>query len=135
MIIGTRLEFCLSDILTGAVNIDDVYSVISDGVNFNDSEQLQSWWKNQLDPMTVHWSQGRNSLHLFEFDVVGNLITDLSLNGTLMHRDRVLAARAMELNQMDYHAHWYSIHLREQDMDPAVKLAWDHYRMLAGLCK
>jgi len=31
--------------------------------------------------------------------------------------------------------HWYQLTLREKDMEPAVKMAWDHYRMLAGLCK
>ena len=135
MIIGTRLEFCLSDILIGEVDISDVYSVISDGLNFNDSDQLESWWKDQLDPMTVHWSQGKNSLYLFDFDKVCNLITDLSLSGTLVTRDRVVAGRAIELNQMTDHSHWYNINLREKDMEPAVKLAWDHYLMLAGLCK
>jgi hypothetical protein len=120
--------------LTHDVDIYDVYCIITE-INYNSSEQLDSWWLNQLDPMTVHWSQGKNSLHLFDFDTVCNLITDLSLSGILVTRDRIVASRAMELNQMDYHAHWYSINLREKDMEPAVKLAWDHYLMLAGLCK
>ena len=37
MIIGTRLEYCLSDILLNEVNIDDVYVIIADNqFNFND---------------------------------------------------------------------------------------------------
>jgi hypothetical protein len=66
---------------------------------------------------------------------VYNLIIELKDNGTIVTRDKVNPSRAIEIQTMASSDHWYQINLREKDMEPAVKLAWDHYRMLAGLCK
>jgi hypothetical protein len=135
MILGTNLEFCVSDLLSEKVDISEVFSIITYNINFSNSSMAENWWNNQLDPMTVHWSQGKNLLHLFDYDTVYNLIIELKDNGTIVTRDKVNPSRAIEIQTMASSDHWYQINLREKDMEPAVKLAWDHYRMLAGLCK
>ena len=135
MILGTNLEFCVSDLLCEKVDISEVFSIITYDINFSNSSMAENWWNNQLDPMTVHWSQGKNLLHLFDYDTVYNLIVELKDNGTIVTRDKVNPSRAIEIQTMASSAHWYQINLREKDMEPAVKLAWDHYQLLAGLCK
>ena len=135
MILGTNLEFCVSDLLSEKVDISEVFSIITYNINFSNSSMAENWWNNQLDPMTVHWSQGKNLLHLFDYDTVYNLIIELKDNGTIVTRDKVNPSRAIEIQTMASSAHWYQINLREKDMEPAVKLAWDHYQLLAGLCK
>jgi hypothetical protein len=135
MILGTNLEFCVSDLLCEKVDISEVFSIITYNINFSNSSMAENWWNNQLDPMTVHWSQGKNLLHLFDYDTVYNLIVELKDNGTIVTRDKVNPSRAIEIQTMASSAHWYQINLREKDMEPAVKLAWDHYQLLAGLCK
>ena len=135
MILGTNLEFCVSDLLSEKVDISEVFSIITYNINFSNSSMVENWWNNQLDPMTVHWSQGKNLLHLFDYDTVYNLIVELRDNGTIVTRDKVNPSRAIEIQTMASSAHWYQINLREKDMEPAVKLAWDHYQLLAGLCK
>ncbi len=135
MILGTNLEFCLSDLLSEKVDIADVYSIIVNDINFSNSYNAENWWNNQLDPLTVHWSQGKNLLYLFDYDTVYNLIIELKDNGTIVSRNKVNPSRAIEIQTMASKDHWYQINLREEDMEPAVKLAWDHYQLLAGLCK
>ena len=135
MILGTNLEFCVSDLLCEKVDISEVFSIITYNINFSNSSMAENWWNNQLDPMTVHWSQGKNLLHLFDYDTVYNLIVELKDNGTIVTRDKVNPSRAIEIQTMASSDHWYQINLREKDMEPAVKLAWDHYQLLAGLCK
>jgi hypothetical protein len=135
MILGTNLEFCVSDLLSEKVDISEVFSITTYNINFSNSSMAENWWNNQLDPMTVHWSQGKNLLHLFDYDTVYNLIIELKDNGTIVTRDKVNPSRAIEIQTMASSAHWYQINLREKDMEPAVKLAWDHYQLLAGLCK
>ncbi|MDA9993158.1 hypothetical protein N9E09_00645 [bacterium] len=135
MILGTNLEFCVSDLLCEKVDISEVFSIITYNINFSNSSMAENWWNNQLDPMTVHWSQGKNLLHLFDYDTVYNLIIELKDNGTIVTRDKINPSRAIEIQTMASSDHWYQINLREKDMEPAVKLAWDHYQLLAGLCK
>ena len=135
MIIGTRFEFCLSDILLGSVNYDDVYAIVAQNLEFNNSRLMETWWEIQMDPMAQHYSAGRNSLHLFSFDEVFAKILDLQTDNRILKRETGSTLGMIDILRSDGKVHWYQINLREVDMEPAVKLAWDHYRMLAGLCK
>jgi hypothetical protein len=136
MIIGTRLEYCISDLLLKTESLEDVFVIVSDGlVNFSDSEQVEEWWSRQIDPMASHLSQGRNSLHLFELEEVHHYILALQDDGTIVTRHVLMPSKLINIMRADSKDHWYQVNLREKDMEPAVKMAWDHYRMLAGLCK
>ena len=136
MLLGTRLEFCITDLLMKKVDINNVYVIVGDTrINFHNMDEVTHWWDRQMDPMTSHLSQGRNSLHLFDFEEVYHYILTLLDNGKLVLRDKALPTHAFDAMLSDMRTHWYQINLREEDMDPAVKLAWDHYVMLSGLCK
>ena len=135
MIIGTRFEFCLSDILLGSVNYDDVYAIVAQDLDFNNTSLMDTWWEIQMNPMTQHYSTGKNSLHLFSFDEVFAKILDLQTDNKILKREAGSTLGMINVLRSDGKVHWYQINLREVDMEPAVKLAWDHYRMLAGLCK
>ena len=135
MIIGTRFEFCLSDILLDKVDYDDIYAVIAQDLNLNDSRYMDTWWNIQIDPMAQHYSAGKNSLHLFSYDEVVSKILDLQTDNKLLRRDVGRPIGMLDILKSDGKVHWYQINLRELDMEPAVKLAWGHYKMLSGLCK
>ncbi len=136
MLLGTRLEYCISDLLLKKVDINNVYVIVGDTrINYHDFEAATHWWDRQLDPMTSHLSQGRNSLHLFDFEEVYHCIITLLDDGKLVIRDSVLPTKAYDIMMSDSKSHWYQINLREVDMEPAVKLAWDHYQILSGLCR
>lgn len=137
MIIGTRLEYCLSDILLDEVNVDDVYVIVADNqFNFNNINSYSTWWDRQMDPMTQHLSRGKNSLHLFGYEECLMRVQQLVEEGKIAFRNDALVSKMLsDVIDNGEHAHWYQLNIREKDMDPAVKLAWDHYRMLAGLCR
>ena len=137
MIIGTRLEYCLSDILLNEVNIDDVYVIIADNqFNFNDLNSYSNWWDRQMDPMTQHLSRGKNSLHLFGYEECLIRVQQLVEEGKIAFRnDAIISKMLSDVIDSGEYEHWYQLTLREKDMEPAVKMAWDHYRMLAGLCR
>ena len=137
MIIGTRLEYCLSDILLNEVNIDDVYVIVADNqFNFNDLNSYSNWWDRQMDPMTQHLSRGKNSLHLFGYEECLIRVQQLVEEGKIAFRnDAIISKMLSDVIDSGEYEHWYQLTLREKDMEPAVKMAWDHYRMLAGLCK
>ena len=137
MIIGTRLEYCLSDILLGEVNIDDVYVIVADNqFDFKNLNSYSTWWDRQMDPMTQHLSRGKNSLHLFGYEECLIRVQQLVEDGKIAFRNDAIISKMLSdgIDNGEYE-HWYQLTLREKDMEPAVKMAWDHYRMLAGLCK
>lgn len=136
MLLGTRLEYCLSDLLAGHVSIDDVYLIVtSDSTNFSNSLESDEWWDRSIDPMSLHISQGRNYLNLFDYEDALHLVHVLLDEGKLVQRERGNPFNNIRRMQEDNRAHWYQINLREVDMVPAVKEAWDYYLMLSGLCK
>jgi len=137
MIIGTRLEYCLSDILLNEVNIDDVYVIVADNqFDFKNLNSYSTWWDRQMDPMTQHLSRGKNSLHLFGYEECLIRVQQLIEEGKIAFRnDAIISKMLSDVIDNGETEHWYQLTLREKDMEPAVKMAWDHYRMLAGLCK
>jgi hypothetical protein len=137
MIIGTRLEYCLSDILLNEVNIDDVYVIVADNqFDFKNLNSYSTWWDRQMDPMTQHLSRGKNSLHLFGYEECLIRVQQLVEEGKIAFRnDAIISKMLSDVIDSGEYEHWYQLTLREKDMEPAVKMAWDHYRMLAGLCK
>lgn len=135
MLLGTKLSYCISDILLKKVNIDDVYCIIAQEVNFKSMDSFTHWFDGQVDPMVINLSKGKNALHLFDFEEVYHLCLTLHSDGVIVVRDTGNPITLLTKVGQSVRNHWYQINLQEQDMEPAVKLAWDHYRMMAGLCK
>lgn len=136
MLLGTRLSYCLSDILLKKVNISDVYAIIvQDEFDIKNMDKFTHWYDTQIDPMVINLSKGNNAMHLFDFEEVYHLCLTLYEEGVIVVRETGNPISLLIKTKQSVIDHWYEITLREQDMEPAVKLAWDHYRMLAGLCK
>lgn len=135
MLLGTKLAYCISDILLKKVNINDVYCILAQEVNFKSMDSFTHWFDGQVDPMVINMSRGNNALHLFDFEEVYHLCLTLYEDGVIVVRDTGNPIALLSRVGQSIADHWYQINLREKDMEPAVKLAWDHYRMLAGLCK
>ena len=136
MLLGTRLSYCLSDILLKKVNISDVYAIIvQDEFDIKNMDKFTHWYDTQIDPMVINLSKGNNALHLFDFEEVYHLCLTLYEEGVIVVRETGNPISLLIKTKQSVIDHWYEITLREKDMEPAVKLAWDHYRMLAGLCK
>ena len=96
MIIGTRLEYCLSDILLNEVDIDYVYVIIADNqFNFNDLNSYSSWWDRQMDPMTQHLSRGKNSLHLFGYEECLIRVQQLVEDGKIAFRNDAIISKML----------------------------------------
>lgn len=136
MIIGTKFEYCLSDLMLGSVNIDDVYVVLMNTeFNYNNTDTVTHWWDRQMDPIASHLSQGKNSLYTFDFEDVWMKIQTMAEDGKLATRTEMLPSKMIDVMTRSRGDHWFELQLRNEDMEPAVKLAWEHYQMLAGLCK
>lgn len=135
MLLGTNLTYCISDILLKKVDLNDVYCIIAHDVNIRSMDSFTHWYDTQVDPMVINLSNGRNVFHLFDFEEVYHLCLTLYQDGAIVIRDTGNPVNLLVRAKQAARSHWYQINLREQDMEPAVKLAWDHYQMLAGLCK
>lgn len=135
MLLGTNLTYCISDILLKKVNFNDVYCIIAHDVNIKSIDAFTHWYDTQVDPMVINLSNGKNLFHLFDFEEVYHLCLTLYQDGVIVVRDTGNPINLLVRANQAARSHWYQINLREQDMEPAVKLAWDHYQMLAGLCK
>lgn len=136
MMIGTHLEYCLSDIMSGDVHTDDVYVIVADGgINWDSTEVAAHWWDRQMDPWSNHLTQGKNSLNTYTFEEVYMRIHTLIDQGKLASRGDVFPGAISDIVSLTVKSHWYEMITPRKDMEPAVKLAWEHYQMLAGLCK
>lgn len=137
MIIGTRFAYCLSDIMLGEVDVNEVYVITIDNEFnlLNSTDSLTHWWDRQMDPMTSHWSQGKNSLHLFDFEECYMKIQTMAEDGKLAFRQDTLPSKLSDIMHQNKGAHWFELAPKQSHTEPAVKLAYDHYVMLTGLCK
>lgn len=136
MIIGTKFDYCLSDLMLKTIDIDDVFVVVADSqINLNNTDSLTAWWDRQMDPMTQYYSRGKNSLHLFTFEDCYMKIQTMTEDGKLATRTDMLPSKMIDTITRSRGEHWFELQLRREDMDPAVELAWNHYQMLSGLCK
>lgn len=135
MRVGLSLSRCVRDIVTGTVNYDDVLVVIA-RTDF-DPENDKQWsgiWRG--------YGGGTNAGSLWsapewaEFTdtdekLVRNTCIALKIDGKL-HQPRQFGAYPERLPY-----YWLETMAPNADVDsnPALKKAWDQYKMLAGLSK
>jgi len=137
MIIGTRFSYCLSDVMLQRIDINDIYCIIAENeFDLNSTDSLTIWWDRQMDPMARHYTKGKNNLHLFDFEDCYMKIQTMAEDGKLAFRKDALPSKLLAniMHQTDGE-HWFELAPRQSHVSPAVKLAWDHYCMLSGLCK
>ena len=127
MKLGFALGPCVRDILLGNVKDEDVgFILVDDGFN----------WDSQPDGIELLLM---NNLMLKQFDeqVVYNQIDILHFSGKLVSTtNNDISSFWPEFADKNNQSIgiWCDVIVSPEFSTPAVKHAWDHYQMLAGLC-
>lgn len=123
MKIGTSYSRCIVDIIEGKVKEDEVMVIITrTDFDPNISEQWESIWLGYTDYR--EWSAYKDREQ--EFLELTQRMYD---NGQI-HQPRKFGAFVSRSREI-----WYDLVLTSEvkDSNPAVKKAWDQYKMLANL--
>lgn len=128
MKIGLSFSRCLRDIHEGKVSFFDVLVIVA-RTDFDprNDKQWQSIWNGYT---YGGWSYPEWADYTDKEDEFRKLAVDLYDHGKL-HQPRQFGAHPPRL---DYH--WLDCAVPVDDLEnlPAVKEAWEHYQVLAGLC-
>jgi hypothetical protein len=135
MKLGTSYSRCLRDIVDGAVNIDEVMVIIA-RTNFDpeDDAQWEGIWRGYATAAQWGgsvWSHPEWSNYQDREKEFRDLSIRLKQSGKL-HQPRQFGAHPQRWE--DY---WYDLVLTSSvhEANPAVKRAWDNYKLIAGLAK
>ena len=128
MKIGLSFSRCLRDIYEGKVKFSEVIVIVS-RTNFDPHNDAQ--WNDIWDGYTRGgWSNPEWSNHIDKYTEFRQLAVDLYDKGRL-HQPRKFGAHPLS---MKYYWLDCAVPVEELEEVPAVKEAWEHYQMLAGLC-
>jgi len=130
MKVGTSYSRCLLDIFEGRVDINDVMVIVA-RTNFDpfDDEQWANIWSGYHTGAYTfshpEWARLKDE----DEEPMRDLSKELYDTGKL-HQPRKFGAYPQRMDQ-----YWYELILTEdiKDSNPAVKKAWEQYRMLAHL--
>jgi hypothetical protein len=123
MKIGTSYSRCMVDIIEGKVKEDEVMVIITrTDFDPNISEQWESIWLGYTDYR--EWSAYKDREQEFLE------LTQRMYNNGQIHQPRKFGAFVSRSREI-----WYDLVLTSEvkDSNPAVKKAWDQYKMLANL--
>jgi len=130
MKIGLSLSLCVLDIFLKKVDIKDIVVIVA-RTDFNpeDDKQWKSIWDGYANNggfSPSNWVWGNHAAHEVEFR---QIILKLHKTGRL-HQPRQYGAHPPRIMY-----HWLETLAPEEDVkkNPAVKKAWENYKMLAGL--
>jgi len=128
MKLGFTLGPCVRDILLGNVEDEDVAFIIVD--------EFFSWNSHPDDSKSVI----QNNIMLKQFDeqVVYNQVDILHFSGKLVKTtNNAMPSLWSEFSNKNNQSIgiWCDIIVSPELSTPAVKSAWEHYQMVAGLCK
>jgi hypothetical protein len=125
MKIGLSLSRCVLDLAEGRVNSDDVLILIT-GTNCDPTldEQWNEIWHGYAYERFGPWVGLRH-----REDEVRALIFQLWHDGKI-HQPRQFGAQPPGSSY-----HWREVVLVDEELDqnPAARMAWDHFNMIAGL--
>lgn len=131
MMIGVDFKVCIRDVVVGKVAEHDVVMIIGPTdhkhLGINDTEEWDRYWNRNAHSTSQVW-------HGLDKDVVHTQIQ-------FMHDAGILFFPSNDFwhwsngyfNNMD--KSWYELAPSEDKATPAVKAAWENYKMIAGLCK
>ena len=121
MKVGTSYGRCLVDILDGKVDEADVMVIVA-RTHFDPTidEQWNNIWHGYYDQWYFYRDREQD---------VRELTIRMYKNGKI-HQPRKFGSHPGRASQI-----WYDLILTDEvkDSNPAVKKAWDHYKMLANL--
>ncbi len=125
MKVGFSYSRCVRDIVDGKVDITDVVVIIArTDFDPNNDAHWQSIWEGYTYG-GMNYAEWAN--HTDKEDEFRTITKNLYNYGKL-HQPRKFGARAERMNE-----HWYDLTVRQIDMNPSVKKAYENYRMLAGI--
>lgn len=128
MKIGLSFSRCLRDIYEGKVKFSEVIVIVA-RTNFD--PHVDSQWNDIWEGYTRGgWSNPEWSAHIDKYDDFRQLAIDLYDKGRL-HQPRKFGAHPFS---MPYYWLDCAVPVDEIEEVPALKEAWEHYQMLAGLC-
>lgn len=133
MKIGLSYSRCVRDIIDGKVDIDDVLVIIArTDFDPHDDKQWQGIWNGYGGGRTggSPWSMPEwGGYGPEEEDRFRSVSIELWESGKL-HQPRKFGAHPRRLPY-----YWIEANLQSEDVDsnPALKKAWEHYQILAGL--
>jgi len=129
MKIGLSFSRCLSDIVDGKVDIDDVLVIIA-GTDFDPRQDDQWWniWDGYFHGGAGHSPWSKHSPD--DREKFRSVAVDLWNRGKL-HQPRKFGAVHRHRKE-----HWLETILLDSDLEqnPMAKEAWDHYKTVALLC-
>lgn len=132
MLVGFELIRCLSDILEHKVEYGNVLLIVTSiDYDFRDQEQFDDFWRHLMDPIQMMYAANRHRLHMFDREEVQMLIDDLLYDGKLVRRERTYILD--KFSTLDNY--WFEMIPQVEHMTPAVKEAWEYFRMLEALCR
>jgi hypothetical protein len=133
MKVGTSLLRCVKDIYEDTVHIDEVLvDIARTDFDPEDDKQVTSIWRG--------YAGGNNGGSLYsqpewedipaeDEQTVRDICVELKLRGKL-HQHRQFGAHPPRMKH-----YWYDVILSDEvvNSNPAVKKAWNNYKMIAGL--
>jgi hypothetical protein len=128
MKVGLSFSRCLRDIFEGKVDYHDVLVIVA---RTDVDPNIDSEWNQIWEGYTRGgWSNPEWSAHIDNYDEFRKLAVKLYSGGKI-HQPRKFGTHPLRLNY-----YWLdcAVPVDELENVPAVKEAWEHYQMLAGLC-
>lgn len=134
MLLGTHLVNCISDIIEGHIDYHDVFAIISQNqFDISCSLDIHEWYTTAIHQYSITGSE-KNKLHKHTEKDVKGLFNELVHYGVIVNRPHAGAFHIASL-RLDPSKHWYYLASRTDDMSPAVKDAYDQYRLIENLIK
>lgn len=129
MKIGLSFSRCLRDIYEGKVDYDEVLVIVA-RTNFD--PHIDKEWNDIWDGYTKGgWSNPEWHEHQDKYAEFRQLAIKLYTEGRI-HQPRKFGSHPLRL---PYYWLDCAVPVDELESVPAVKEAWEHYQMIAGLCR
>lgn len=134
MLLGTNLTYCISDILSGDIDHKDVFCIVTTEMgDLRDREEVEDWYgRNAHRGITTSTF---NRLAEFSLKETLDVYNELVYNGTIINKPYAVAFNDKAIGMKIGAPHWYSLCLMPDGMVPAVREAWDFYKMVEKLTK
>lgn len=121
MLVGLSLSYCVADILDGKVNVSDVLVIVT-RTDFNPTNEYE--WNAIMEGYTTHKPIWRG----YKEDAIKEVVMQLYEMGKL-HQPRQFGSYPPRVEH-----NWLETFVPgNEHTNPAVKKAWDNYKILAGL--
>lgn len=131
MMIGINFQACIRDVVNDKVSEDEVTIIVAPTdlhqMGLEDSNMWDAYWKRNTASASQAW-KGLDS------EVVYNQVLFFYETGVLFSPANDFWRWSNGYFSATT-ADWYDLSPSEDKSTPAVREAWEHYKILSGLCK